>query len=185
MMSNGSLISLFVSIHVSSLFTKGLVFPACSVLINEEDIVSTATNSPAFVGGLAIVVELCFLLPRPRSRNSMVAGVPPAPNIRSSTSAGLGPDSYRTIPITIQKKATQKYGVSRKPVFNTSKNAANKSLVSRRMFSSALGTDMYGNERRNEASERRGYDKGFRNASSITRHSAIICIVTYILTLRR
>ena len=123
------------NIHVSSLsrIPLGLKFPACSVHINED------------VGGGGIV-ELLFRFPLPLSRNSIVTGVPPTPSIRSSAAAGLGPASYKTIPITMHRKAMQKYGVNRKPTVSMSKNAANKSLVSRRMFSRALRkttTSMY------------------------------------------
>ena len=117
----------------------GVKFPACSVLINEEDVAPSAAAPPAI--GDVTIVEHVFLLP-PLSRNSIVIGVPPAPSIRSSVvaaaDAGLGPASYKTIPITMQRKAKQKYGVNRKPIVRMSKNAANKSLVSRRIFSSAL-----------------------------------------------
>ena len=116
------------NIHVSSLsrIPLGLKFPACSVHINED------------VGGGGIVVELLFRFLLPLSRNSIVTGVPPTPSIPSSAAAGLGPASYKTIPITMHRKAMQKYGVNRKPTVSMSKNAANKSLVSRRMFSRAL-----------------------------------------------
>lgn len=120
----------------------GVKFPACSVLINEEDVAPSAAApaAPPAIGDVTIV-EHVFLLP-PLSRNSIVIGVPPAPSIRSSVvaaaDAGLGPASYKTIPITMQRKAKQKYGVNRKPIVRMSKNAANKSLVSRRIFSSAL-----------------------------------------------
>ena len=114
------------NIHVSSLsrIPLGLKLPACSVHINED------------VGGG--IVELLFRFLLPLSRNSIVTGVPPTPSIRSSAAAGLGPASYKTIPITMHRKAMQKYGVNRKPSVSMSKNAANKSLVSRRMFSRVL-----------------------------------------------
>ena len=126
------------NIHVSSLsiIPLGLKLPACSVLINED------------VGG---IVEF-FLRFLPLSRNSIVTGVPPTPSILSSAAAGLGPASYKTIPITMHRKAMQKYGVNRKPTVSMSKNAANRSLVSRRMFNSALRKNNieYVNGRRNK-----------------------------------